>query len=73
MLIADHDIYDFFKKNLLVQNFFIIFFEFGSLVFLEIAYSDSLQQYLTSGRGNLGSKLDFLLFSQVWFISFPLE
>ena len=32
-------------------RFFAIFFEFGSLVFLEIAYSDSLQQFITSSRG----------------------
>ena len=58
------------------------FLEFGSLVFLEIVYSDSLQQCLTSTRGEnyekrfgtqIGpneSKLRFSQFSQVWFISF---
>ena len=30
--------------------FFVIFLRFGSLVFLEIAYNDSLQQCLTSRR-----------------------
>ena len=70
-------------------GFFSYFLKFGSLVFLEIAYYDILQQFLTSSRDkiwkkknggpNLGQnmpksqrKLGFLLFSQVWFISFPL-
>ena len=62
------------------------FLEFGSYVFLEIAYNDSLRQCLTSSRGKtrvfgaqiwakrakLGPKISFFLpFSQVWFISFP--
>ena len=57
-----------------------------SLVFLDIAYNDSLQQCLTfSGgkthekigaqilvsRAKIGLKLDFLQFSQVWLFSFP--
>ena len=50
--------------------------KFGSLVFLEIAYSDSFQQCLTCSRGKThGKKIDqnwagirFLVFSQVWFI-----
>ena len=65
------------------------FCEFGSLIFLKIAYRDSLQQFLISSRGKtdgkklgfkfganeakFGLRLDFLLFSQVWFISFPLN
>ena len=32
-------------------EFFLSFFEFGSLVFLEITYNDSLQQCLTFSRG----------------------
>ena len=62
-----------------------LFLEFGSLVFLEIAYYDSLYQCLTSSRAkkklakkkkknwgpHLGQTLGFSLFSQVWFISFP--
>ena len=57
------------------------FLKFGSLVFLEIEYNDSLQQSLTCtggkiheknlGAPNLSLKLGFLQFSQVWFISFP--
>ena len=34
-------------------RFFVIFLKFGSLVFLEIAYHDSLQQCLKSSRGFL--------------------
>ena len=62
-------------------RFFTIFSKFGSLVSIEIAYSDSLQQFLTCSRGkihenklwgpNLGPRLGFLPFSQIWFISFP--
>ena len=32
-------------------SFFCHFLKFGSLVFLEIAYNDNLQQCLTSSRG----------------------
>ena len=42
--------------------------------FLEIAYKDSLQQYLRFSRGKIHTykmRLGFLQFSQVWFISFP--
>ena len=62
------------------------FLKFVSLVFLEIAYNDSLQQCLTSSGGKThkkiwrpkfgpnkpksGSKLRFLSFSQVWVIVF---
>ena len=69
-------------------RFFYHFLKFGSLVFLEITYNDSLQKCLTCIRGEnhennflgskfgpkgqkLVSKLGFLPFSQVWFISFP--
>ena len=63
---------------------FCHFLNFRSLVFLEIAYNDSLQQCVTSSRGKIHEKsfgdqiwakivpkLDFLPFSQLWFISFP--
>ena len=61
-------------------------FSWGSCTFLENAYNDSLRQYLTSIRGKThekkigepnwpksGLKLSFSPFSQVWFISFPLN
>ena len=35
---------------------FCCFFKFGSLVFLEIAYGDSLQQCITSSRGKTHKK-----------------
>ena len=74
----------------MLETRFFAIFSFGSLVFLEIEYNDSLQQFITSSRGkthekkfwgpNLGHnmpksgpKLVFLPFSQVWFISFPLN
>ena len=34
-------------------RFFCHFLKFGSLVFLEIAYNDNLQQCLTSSRGKV--------------------
>ena len=55
-------------------SFFWHFLKFGSQVFLETAYNGSLQQCLTSSRGEtykknwgpkLGPKLGFSLFSQV--------
>ena len=65
------------------------FLEFGSYVFLEIVYNDSLGQCLTSSRvkiheknlrskfrpngPKLDPKLDFSTFSQVYFISFSLN
>ena len=68
------------------QNlFFCHFLKFGSLVFFEIAYNDSLQQCLTTNRvnpqknwghkfGPYGPKSDpklvFCDFFKVWFISF---
>ena len=80
---------DFWKKkkkngsqNLGPKWVFCNFIEFGSYIFLEIAYSDSLQPFLTSTWGKtydknfslkLGTKLNFLPFSQVWFICFPLN
>ena len=67
---------------------FCHFLEFGSYVFCEIQYDDSLQHCLRCSRGKThkkilgpkfgpvkprsGPKLGFLLFSQVWFISFPI-
>ena len=38
------------------MKFFCHFIEFGSYVFYEIAYNDSLQQCLTSSRGNTNEK-----------------
>ena len=38
------------------MSFFFHFLEFGSLVFLEIAYYDSLQQCVTSSRGKTQEK-----------------
>ena len=38
------------------MNFFCNFIEFGLYVFLEIAYKDSLQQYLTSSDGKTHNK-----------------
>ena len=38
------------------MNFFCNFIEFGLYVFLEIAYNDSLQQYLTSSDGKTHNK-----------------
>ena len=35
---------------------FCHFLKFGTLVFLEIGYSDSLQQYLTSSGGKMHEK-----------------
>ena len=46
------------------QNYvFCHFFKFDSLVFLEVAYSDSLQQCLTSARGKTHEKC---LGTQFW-------
>ena len=65
---------------------FCHFLEFESYVFLEIAYDDSLRQFLTSRSGKThekifggpnspkwGPKSAFSPFSQVWFISFLLN
>ena len=76
-------------KNQVQNKVFSHSLKFGSLVFLDVAYNDSLQQCLTSSRGKIheknfwpkflpkgpksGSKLGFLSFSQVWFLSFPLN
>ena len=67
-----------------IHNFdFCHFLKCSSLVFLEIAYNDSLERCLTTGRGitrekklweggdKLGPKLRFLPFSQGCIISFP--
>ena len=43
-------------QNRTRNQFFCDFFKFGSLVFLEIAYNDSLQQCLTSTRGKIHQK-----------------
>ena len=37
-------------------SFFCHFLKFGSLVFLQIAYNDSLQQCLTNSRGKIHEK-----------------
>ena len=37
-------------------RFFYHFLKFGSLIFLEITYTDSLQQCLTSSRGKIHEK-----------------
>ena len=37
-------------------SFFCYFLKFGSLVFLKIAYNDSLQQCLTTGGGKIDEK-----------------
>ena len=42
---------------------FLSFLKFGSLVFLEIAYSDSLQQCITSNRGK---PMKIFLGDQLW-------
>ena len=47
------------------KTIFFYFLPFVSLVFFEIAYNDSLQQCLTSGRDKI-QKLGSLSFSQVW-------
>ena len=41
-------------------RFFCHFLRFGSLVFLENAYNDNLQQFLTSSRGKSYEKKNFL-------------
>ena len=41
------------------------FFKFGSLVFLEIAYNDSLQQFITSSNGKT---LEKIFRDQIWAI-----
>ena len=41
----------------LETRFFCHFLKFGSLVFLEIAYSDSLQQCITTRRGKTHEKI----------------
>ena len=66
------------------SDVFCYFLKFGSYVSLEILCDDSLRQYLTSSEGgihkkilgppfslNLGQRLGFLPFCQVWFINFP--
>ena len=76
MMIADHDIWglselDFQKKKTKKNGF-------GLNVLLEIEYSDSLGQCLTSSGGKTHTKKfgpngRKLPFSQVSFISFPLN
>ena len=43
-------------KIALKTRFLFNFLKFGSLVFLEIAYNDNLQQFLTSNRGKTYEK-----------------
>ena len=43
---------------------FLVFFRFGSLVFFEIGFSDSLQQYIASTRGKNHEKKIFR--HQIW-------
>ena len=43
-------------KIALKTRFLFNFLKFGSLVFLEIAYNDNLQQFLTSNRGKTDEK-----------------
>ena len=38
-------------------RFFVIFFKFGSLVFLEIAEGDNLEHHRTTSRGKTHAKL----------------
>ena len=69
----------------MVALVFCHFLAFGSSVFLEIEHDDSLQQCLTMSkiRGPIWAKwlkwvkieprIRFLLFSQVWCISFTLD
>ena len=69
------------EKNFLSLNSKLLVSQVCSLSFPYIAYSESVQQCLTSSRGKKkkfepkglksGLKLGFLLFSQVWFINFP--
>ena len=42
--------------NLAQDEFFCHFLEFGSLVFLELTYNDSLEQCQTSNRGKTHKK-----------------
>ena len=62
-----------------IKFFFGHFLKFASLVFLEIAYDDSLQQCLKSSRDKIheknfwGPKLGLSPFSQVRIISFPFK
>ena len=56
------------KKNLVAQicawnNVFCHFLRFGSLFFLKIAYSDTLQQCVTSSRGKIHEKR---FWTQIW-------
>ena len=44
------------KSGQKLGGFFCHFLKFGSLVFLEIAYSDSLEQCLTFSRGKIHQK-----------------
>ena len=50
---------------------FCHFLKFGSLVFLEMAYIDSLQQCVTSSRGKIHKKKNWGPNLNVYFISFP--
>ena len=48
-------------KSCLKLGFFCHFFKFGSLVFLEIAYSDSFQPFITSSRGKAQENIFWVL------------
>ena len=41
----------------MIVGFFCHFLKFGSLVFLEIAYNDSVKQCVTSSRGKIHKKV----------------
>ena len=43
-------------QNRASNQFFCYFFKLGLLVFLKIAYNDSLQQYVTCSRGKISEK-----------------
>ena len=53
-------------QNWTQSQVFCHFLKFGSLVFHEIAYSDSLQQFLTTTRDNIHEKI---FGNQIWAIT----
>ena len=50
-------------QNLFQNQVFCHFLKFGSLVFLEIAYNDRLQHYVTCSRGKIYQKK---IWAQIW-------